>query len=172
MVIGAAPAPAPELEPLRHLPDRPLTAAELDALVGELTHRPEIAAAGAALSPAAGDRRWAHVHRDAHLDVWVIAWTAGSDTGWHDHDASAGAFSVMAGQVTERRPRLDGTHRVRTFASGGASFGPEHVHRISGDAPLSVSVHAYSPPLRRMGHYELGDDGTLRRLLVTYDDEP
>jgi len=34
-----------------------------------------------------------------------------------------------------------------------------------------VSVHAYSPPLWRMGQYTLGTNGVLRRRSVSYADE-
>ena len=35
----------------------------------------------------------------------------------------------------------------------------------------SVSVHAYSPPLWRMGQYRVDDDGTLKRVSLSYADE-
>jgi hypothetical protein len=34
-----------------------------------------------------------------------------------------------------------------------------------------VSIHAYSPPLWRMGQYALAKDGVLRRTSVSYADE-
>ena len=45
------------------------------------------------------------------------------------------------------------------------SFGPDHIHRLTGRDPGSVSVHAYSPPLWRMGQYTLGPGGLLRRRI-------
>jgi hypothetical protein len=35
----------------------------------------------------------------------------------------------------------------------------------------AVSIHAYSPPLWRMGSYAVGPDGTLRRQSVSYAEE-
>jgi hypothetical protein len=35
----------------------------------------------------------------------------------------------------------------------------------------AVSIHAYSPPLWRMGTYATGADGTLRRRSVSYAEE-
>jgi hypothetical protein len=54
----------------------------------------------------------------------------------------------------------------------GASFcfGPDHIHRLVGAADRSVSIHAYSPPLERLGQYSM-DDGVLRRISVSYADE-
>jgi hypothetical protein len=43
--------------------------------------------------------------------------------------------------------------------------------RHAGDAP-AVTVHAYSPPLRRMGAYVVDpDNGVLRRELLREDEE-
>ena len=38
------------------------------------------------------------------------------------------------------------------------------------DAP-AVSIHAYSPPLWRMGAYSVEADGTLRRESISYAEE-
>ena len=38
------------------------------------------------------------------------------------------------------------------------------------DAP-AVSIHAYSPPLWRMGAYVVEPDGTLRRESISYAEE-
>jgi hypothetical protein len=35
----------------------------------------------------------------------------------------------------------------------------------------SISVHAYSPPLWRMGQYAVTDAGVLRRVSLSYADE-
>ena len=51
------------------------------------------------------------------------------------------------------------------------SFGPDHIHRLTGHAAESVSVHAYSPPLWRMGQYSVDAVGVLHRLSVSYADE-
>jgi hypothetical protein len=50
-------------------------------------------------------------------------------------------------------------------------LGPDHIHRLTGAVHGSVSVHAYSPPLWRMGQYSVGADGRLRRQSVSYADE-
>ena len=51
------------------------------------------------------------------------------------------------------------------------SFGPDHIHRLTGLEAGSVSVHAYSPPLWRMGQYSVSKEGVLRRTSVSYADE-
>jgi len=42
---------------------------------------------------------------------------------------------------------------------------------MTGVAEGSVSVHAYSPPLWRMGQYAISRTGVLRRSSVSYADE-
>jgi hypothetical protein len=73
-------------------------------------------------------RHFAQLWRDDHVDVWVISWMNGHDTGFHDHDLSSGAVPA-------------------------------------------VTIHAYSPPLWRMGAYEVGERGELRRHSVSYAEE-
>jgi len=51
------------------------------------------------------------------------------------------------------------------------SFGPEHIHGICGEDSRSVSLHAYSPPLWRLGQYSIDADGIMRRHSVSYADE-
>ena len=37
--------------------------------------------------------------------------------------------------------------------------------------PRAISIHAYSPPLWRLGQYSVDPDGVLHRLSVSYADE-
>ncbi len=117
-------------------------------------------------------RHYVSLYRDAHVDVWVLCWTPENDTGWHDHDISSGAVAVARGALTELSLAI-GRHPVATDVSAGAvySFGSDHIHRLTGRDAGSVSVHAYSPPLWRMGQYLVTDDGVLRRRSVSYADE-
>ncbi len=61
---------------------------------------------------------------------------------------------------------------MRTVPAGRSfGFGPDHIHRMSGAVDGSVSIHAYSPPLWRMGQYSISPAGVLRRTSVSYADE-
>lgn len=60
---------------------------------------------------------------------------------------------------------------TRIEAGKAFSFGPDHIHRLNGAQKGSVSVHAYSPPLWRMGQYAVSEAGVLRRVSVSYADE-
>lgn len=155
---------------LGNLPGRDLDADELRALVASIASDPETWAHHVAFD--ADERVYASLHRDAHVDVWLLCWTPENDTGWHDHDISSGAVAVVAGELVENNLTVAaGGVETRIGAGKAFSFGPDHIHRLNGAEAGSVSVHAYSPPLWRMGQYAVSDAGVLRRVSVSYADE-
>ena len=118
-------------------------------------------------------RTYAQVHRDEHVAIWLICWMNDHDTGYHDHDLSSGAVAVAAGAVREERLVLGGAPAARTVHAGDAfTFGAADIHRVShtGSEP-AVTLHAYSPPLWRMGSYEVLSSGELRRWSLSYAEE-
>ena len=88
----------------------------------------------------------------------------GHDTGFHDHDDSAAAIVVVDGQISEERLALSGTVEVTLGPGDSVTIAREAIHRVrhAGDAP-AVSLHAYSPPLQRVGTYEVAENGALLR---------
>ena len=155
---------------LETLPGRDLEPAELEDLVTTIARDPS---GWAHLVGFDDDERvYATLHRDAHVDVWLLCWTPVNDTGWHDHDISSGAVAVVAGELVENNLRV-GSPSVESRMPAGSSFsfGGDHIHRLNGAARGTVSVHAYSPPLWRMGQYAVNDVGVLRRVSVSYADE-
>jgi hypothetical protein len=159
--------------PFAELPARPLDRRELAVLVNELAARPELWEEHLKFDGAqSGGRHYASLYRDAYVDVWLLCWRPEDDTGWHDHDISSGAVRVVAGALKECNPRIGGRHLETAISEGEwFSFGPDHIHRLTGAVHGSVSVHAYSPPLWRLGQYSIDDDGMMRRLSVSYADE-
>jgi quercetin dioxygenase-like cupin family protein len=106
-------------------------------------------------------------------NAWLICWNPGHDTGWHDHDDSAAAIAVLGGQLHEQRLRLAAGPAGRVFDTGSRVFVPASaIHRVrhAGTSP-ALSIHAYSPPLRRTGAYTIGPRGELRREAQPYDQE-
>ncbi|HWD66071.1 MAG TPA: cysteine dioxygenase family protein [Solirubrobacteraceae bacterium] len=155
---------------LKSLPPRNLDCTELEQLVNRLAREPDIWHEHVEFP---GDRRqFVSLYRDNYVDVWVLCWTPESDTGFHDHDISSGAVHVVDGTLCEATPRMGGEPSVRLAPAGSTfSFGPEHIHRLSGEESRSVSIHAYSPPLWRLGQYSIDLDGVMRRVPVSYADE-
>jgi len=155
---------------LSSLPARDLDRDELAALVNRLAEEPS---RWAALVGYDDDERvYASLHRDDHVDIWLLCWTPVNDTGWHDHDTSSGAVRVVRGALAESNPRIGGEPSTRVVhASETFSFGPDHIHRLTGVEERSVSIHAYSPPLWRLGQYSIDADGVMRRRSVSYAEE-
>ena len=118
-------------------------------------------------------RTYEQLHRDDHVAVWLICWMNDHDTGFHDHDLSAGALTVARGQIREERLVLGGAPAGRTLSAGQSlAFAASDIHRVShAGAEPAVTLHAYSPPLWRMGAYEVSNDGTLRRHSMSYAEE-
>ena len=52
-----------------------------------------------------------------------------------------------------------------THAAGaGFCFDASRIHDVrNGGRERSVSLHVYSPPLERMGYYEIAEDGCIAR---------
>lgn len=152
------------------LPDRTLTRPELVELARQVVADPALWREHVRHSDE--HRHYVSLYRDTHVEVWLICWTPANDTGWHDHDTSAGAVAVAEGSVIEHNLAV-GRPEIETVAARGAaySFGPDHIHRITGLDAQSATIHVYSPPLWRMGQYTISRDGVLRRLSVSYADE-
>jgi predicted metal-dependent enzyme (double-stranded beta helix superfamily) len=157
------------------LPERPvgrdLSQSELVEFVRALAARPAAWAGLVEHDPER--RRYEALLRDEHLAVWLICWMDEHDTGFHDHDLSAGAVSVVAGAVREDRLVLGGGTVSRVARAGDSfSFSAADIHRVlHAGAEPAVTLHAYSPPLWRMGAYEIASTGELRRHSVSYAEE-
>ncbi|HEX3874845.1 MAG TPA: cysteine dioxygenase family protein [Solirubrobacteraceae bacterium] len=143
--------------------DRDLAGPELAAFATRLARDPD---------------RWRHLVRhdddarvyeliwaDDHVNAWVICWSAGQDTGFHDHGRSAGGIHVVDGTICEERLALWRPSVDRAFTPGSSfHVPPSAIHRVfHGGTRPAVSVHAYSPPLTQMGDYRFGPDGQLER---------
>jgi cysteine dioxygenase type I len=102
------------------------------------------------------ERYCRRLRRDRAHEVWLICWDLGQDTLLHDHGGSVGAFAVATGTLIEdygavHLPRL----RTRRHTAGTAvAFGVDYVHNlVNVGLEPTVSIHAYSPPLRVMNFY-------------------
>jgi hypothetical protein len=152
------------------LPARNLERAELEALVNKLAE--QSGGWGEQVAFSGGERQFVSLYRDDYVDVWLLSWTAAGDTGWHDHDISSGAVRVVEGALTEASPRIGGDAAAHVVRAGTSfSFGPDHIHRLSGACPWALSIHAYSPPLWRLGQYSIDPDGVMSRSSISYADE-
>jgi quercetin dioxygenase-like cupin family protein len=148
-----------------------MTAPELIAFVQGLASRPEQWAHLIEHDRAA--RTYSELVRNDDVAAWLICWMDEQDTGFHDHDTSAGAVAVVSGSVREDRLVLGAAPSTRVVHAGDAfSFQASDIHRVqhAGSEP-AVTLHAYSPPLWRMGTYEIQPGGQLLRHSVSYAEE-
>lgn len=162
------------IEGLARPAGRDLDGAELIAVAEQIAARRELWAELVHHDPS--HRTYEQLLRDEHLDVWLICWSRDHDTGFHDHDLSAGAVAVAAGAVREERLALGrpvDAPVARTVAAGSSfEFGASDIHRVLHAAgEPAVTIHAYSPPLVRMGSYLVEPDGQLHRHAVSYETE-
>ena len=81
--------------------DRNLDPDELAALAEALAGHPELWRGF--VQHNAEERIYTEIHRDHHLDVWLICWSGAQQTGLHDHDLSGGAVRVIEGELAEDR---------------------------------------------------------------------
>jgi mannose-6-phosphate isomerase-like protein (cupin superfamily) len=121
-----------------------------------------------------GDVRvYEQIWDDEDVNAWVICWSEDQDTGFHDHDESAAGIAVVSGRVREDRLTLAGEPVSREIGPGTAfTLPPVAIHRVlhSGTGP-AVTIHCYSPPLRRTGAYRVAADGTLERESQSFEVE-
>jgi predicted metal-dependent enzyme (double-stranded beta helix superfamily) len=150
---------------------RALSEQELRQFVAELASRPELWID--LVRHDASQRHYEELLSDEHVTAWLICWLEDHDTGFHDHDCSSGAVAVVSGAVREERLTLSGPSHERVCRAPDAfSFGAADIHRVRhvGTAP-AVTLHVYSPPLSRMGAYEVSADGVLARRSVAATEE-
>jgi predicted metal-dependent enzyme (double-stranded beta helix superfamily) len=159
------------LEALERPRGRDLSTAELRAYVTTLANRPELWIDSVRHDPV--QRHYEELVCGRHLTAWLICWMDTHDTGFHDHDRSAGAVAVVRGSICEERLTVGCRHRQHLYGAGDLfEFSPADIHRIrhAGSGP-AVTLHAYSPPLQRMGSYFIRADGALARNPLSPADE-
>jgi predicted metal-dependent enzyme (double-stranded beta helix superfamily) len=161
----------PSLSTIPRPQGRDLSGPELEAFARELSARPELWID--LVKHDSSQRVYEELLSDRYLTAWLICWMDDHDTGFHDHDVSAGAVTVLGGRVREERLAIDGPPRKQTFSVGESfHFAASDIHRVrhAGDGP-AVTLHVYSPPLLRMGAYMIGEGGVLERHSVSCSEE-
>ena len=157
---------------MTELPDHTLLRAELRDLAATLAAEPHRWRHAVHHDPE--QRIFAEIARNEHVSAWLICWMPGQDTGFHDHDLSSGAVTVIEGEVREDRLSLGGGDDPGTRYRAGETFDfcPSDIHRVShAGARPTVTLHVYSPPLARMGAYVVEPSGALQRHPVGEDVE-
>lgn len=116
-------------------------------------------------------RWWTRFALTGGVELWLLSWAPGQDTGPHDHSGARGSFTVLLGELTEDYtegyhggPSRSALHRV----GAAVGFGPNRAHRVRNlGTGGAVSVHAYSPPhlpTRRYARLADGPAGATPQL--------
>jgi predicted metal-dependent enzyme (double-stranded beta helix superfamily) len=151
-----------------------MSATELATLVRGIAADEQLWVPRLVLPEGGGRRWWTQLAGDAAVDVWLLSWAPGHSTDLHDHGFSAAAFAVVRGQLSELRQGADGRlHAYRRPAGSVTTVAAGVVHDVHGAGrSASVSIHAYSPPLREMNYYTLDGGGNLHRTGCVETNEP
>ncbi|GIW82492.1 MAG: hypothetical protein KatS3mg105_4299 [Gemmatales bacterium] len=106
------------------------------------------------------------VHGDEHFNVWLLCWKNGQRSPIHDHIGSNCAVRVLRGVATQTTFAFAANGHIVAIGSNDIRAGEvvasqdRDVHQISNLQPDSadlVTLHIYSPPLRKMNTYSLYD---------------
>lgn len=110
-------------------------------------------------------RRYRLLYEDHRVDIWALSWMPGQGTGFHDHDISRVGVAVAQGMIVERQMLLPtGATRLELRTGDVRRGGAGYIHSVAwGEGTPAVSIHAYSPPLMRVGQYKVNEDGILER---------
>jgi predicted metal-dependent enzyme (double-stranded beta helix superfamily) len=108
------------------------------------------------------ERRWYTRLADGEgWEAWLLTWLPGQGTDLHDHGGSAGAFTVLSGELQELTPAPTDADPSRTTARvlqapQVRAFGPSHIHQVTGIGDTAAaSLHVYGPALTVMNRYRL-----------------
>lgn len=142
---------------------RTLDVDELEQLVRDIAARPDIWEPLVVIDEHR--RRYRLLFEDDHVDVWVLSWMEGQATGFHDHDVSSVGLACASGTVIERQMQLPvGATTVHMTPGASRQGPPGYIHSVAHhEGAPAVTIHAYSPPLLRVGQYRVDEHGVLRR---------
>jgi hypothetical protein len=109
-----------------------------------------------------------HLFVNESYGVKIESWGEDHLVNWHDHGGSSGAFAVTSGTLVEQYRSDDfvGIECRHLRVGDLTSFGADHVHDVYRSGAPAVSVHAYSPPLTGMTHYDHSPVGFVALELV------
>ena len=97
----------------------PLDVDELSALTRSLAAQPDLWRPLVQFQESG--RWWTRLDAPPGVDVWLLTWLPSQGTELHDHGASAAAFTIVAGTLTEVRPTA---RRRAWYRSSSPPTGP------------------------------------------------
>jgi hypothetical protein len=141
-----------------HLPEGRLSLSDLERVVASVTSRRDLFDD----LVVHDSESWSlHLFVNESFGVKIESWGKDHQVNWHDHGGSSGAYAVTSGTLVEQYRSDDfvGIECRHLRVGDLASFGADHVHDVYRAGALALSVHAYSPPLTGMTHYDHSPQG-------------
>lgn len=96
------------------------------------------------------------IARNDYVDVVIISWEEGQQSGLHDHPSNGCIMHILQGELdedvyTEELVLIKTNH----LTTGQTTFiqGSEGIHNIRNGNTRSVSIHVYSPPDYKITFY-------------------
>ena len=104
------------------------------------------------------------VFENDYIDIWVLSWLPGQETGFHDHEISEVGICVADGAIREHHMHVHADDTSHVIVPGQTQEGPfGYIHRVEHwEGDPAVSVHSYSPPLAWVGQYRESGGQMLR----------
>lgn len=105
-------------------------------------------------------------YKNDRFEILVMCWNSHQVSQIHDHDQSFSVERIVSGQITNTiYQTVDNSDRVIAVDSQILNPGevisnsPGDIHKIETTTEIpAVSIHLYSPPLKRMKTYSLSDE--------------
>ncbi|MBC7643643.1 MAG: cysteine dioxygenase [Thermoleophilia bacterium] len=152
------------------MPEHSLTEVEMQTLLDGLAQAPDLWRDRVEFDD--DERKCISIGGNGPVGIWLVCWANGQDTGFHDHDVSRGAAIVVAGLIEEELMAVGTPTAPSTVFGPGDRLGfpAHHIHRMTHvGADRTVTLHAYSPPLRYLGRYEI-EGASLTRTATSRDE--
>ena len=145
------------LKPTTLLEEATLTALAIQPLLDAIRTHADDELLARVQVPDTG-REFHLLRRDDKVEVWLIAWSPGASTGFHDHGTATTAFTVLTGSLVEHN-WLGGLQIADVGPGDARAHDAGHVHDVRnvGSRP-AISLHAYAPRLDAMHHYHFRGD--------------
>jgi quercetin dioxygenase-like cupin family protein len=103
----------------------------------------------------AAHRHYVRIAGTDTYEAWLLTFLPGQSTGWHDHDGSAGAFTVVAGTLRERVFTDRGVDERLLIPGHVRPFETDHIHDLGAVHEPTVSIHIAAPALHSLTRYDV-----------------
>lgn len=119
------------------------------------------------------------IRRSEHFELLALCWRSGHCTPIHDHQGSSCAFRVVQGEGTEIRFKNTASGLIVPVETNRMSPGyicaaeDDDIHQVANMQAAGedlVTMHIYSPPIRKMNTYAFATPGVISQPVEGFCD--